>query len=44
MNSIKNAEALREKELIEEIAGMKFSFKKLRKIIELDALISYYYK
>lgn len=44
MNSIKNAEALREKELMKEIADMKFSFKKLRKIIELDALISYYYK
>lgn len=31
-----------EKKLIGEIAGMKkFSFKMLRKIIELDALISY---
>ena len=29
-----------EKRLMNEISGMKFSLKKLRKIIELDALIS----
>lgn len=29
-----------EKRLMKEISGMKFSLKKLRKIIELDALIS----
>lgn len=44
MNFYSSAEVSREKKLINEIAGMKFSFKKLRKIIELDALISYYYK
>lgn len=31
-----------EKKLINEIADMKFSFKKLWKIIELDAVVSYY--
>lgn len=32
-----------EEKLISEIAGMKkFSFKKLLKVIELDALLSYY--
>ncbi len=30
-----------EEKLIREIAGMKFSFKKLLKVIELDALLSY---
>ena len=30
-----------EKKLIREIEGMKFSFKKLLKVIELNALISY---
>ena len=29
-----------EKRLMKELSGMKFSLKKLRKIIELDALIS----
>ncbi len=34
-----------EEKLISEIAGMKkFSFKKLLKVIELDALLSYYNK
>lgn len=27
--------------LIKEISGMKFSFRKLLKVIELDAIISY---
>ena len=32
-----------EEKLISELAGMKkFSFKKLLKVIELDALLSYY--
>ncbi|MBR3768282.1 MAG: hypothetical protein IKL10_08630 [Clostridia bacterium] len=32
-----------EEKLINEIAGMKkFSFKKLLKVIELDALLTYY--
>lgn len=31
----------REKELIREISKMKFSFKKLRKVLELDALVNF---
>ena len=31
-----------EKKLIKELGNMKFSFKKLLKVIELDALISSY--
>jgi len=31
-----------EKKLVNEIADMKFSFRKLVKVIELDALISFY--
>ena len=30
-----------EEKLIREIAGMKFSFKKLLKVMELNALLSY---
>lgn len=33
-----------ENKLIKEIGEMKFSFKKLLKVIELDALMSYYNK
>ena len=37
-----NNEMRREEErLISEIAGMKFSFKKLLKVMELNALLSY---
>lgn len=31
-----------EKNLIKEISEMKFSFKKIVKVIELDAILSYY--
>lgn len=31
-----------ETKLIKEIGNMKFSFKKLLKVVELDALLSYY--
>ena len=31
----------KEMQLIKEISGMKFSFKKLRKVFELDALMHY---
>lgn len=31
----------REQQLLKELKGMKFSFKKLRKLIELDALVNY---
>jgi hypothetical protein len=30
----------REMQLMKEISGMKFSFRKIRKIIELEALLS----
>ena len=30
----------REQELLKEISKMKFSFKKLRKVLELDALVN----
>lgn len=31
----------REQELLHEISKMKFSFKKLRKVLELDALVNF---
>ena len=31
----------REQQLLKEISGMKFSFKKLRKVLELDALVNF---
>ncbi len=31
----------REQQLMKEISGMKFSFKKLRKELELDALVNF---
>lgn len=41
MNSYTKEELRLEEKLIKEISGMKFSFKKLRKVIELDALIRF---
>lgn len=44
MNSYRREELRLEEKLInelyKEISGMKFSFKKIRKVFELDALIS----
>lgn len=48
MNNLRREELRLEEKLInelyKEISGMKFSFKKIRKVIELDALISDLYK
>ena len=42
MTQYDNSAMTQEKKLIKELGNMKFSFKKLLKAIELDALISYY--
>ena len=40
-NSYEKEIVAREQELLREISKMKFSFKKLRKVLELDALVNY---
>ncbi|MCH5198750.1 MAG: hypothetical protein J1E34_07575 [Oscillospiraceae bacterium] len=48
MNAYRREELILEEKMInklyEEISGMKFSFRKIRKVIELDALVNDFYK
>lgn len=39
MNGYYRDLALREKELLNEISGMKFSFRKIMKIVELESVL-----
>lgn len=41
MKKIDSQIIAREEQLMKELEGMKFSFRKIRKVIELDALLNF---